>query len=57
MEVLYIARKLGLKIAEVPVEWYEYGQRKAVNPITDSIEGLRGLIKVRLNALQGKYKV
>jgi glycosyltransferase involved in cell wall biosynthesis len=57
LEVLFIARKLGLRIAEVPVEWYEYGQRKEVNPITDSIEGLRGLIMVRINALQGKYKI
>ncbi len=57
LEVLYIARKLKLKIAEVPVEWYEYGQRKEVNPITDSIEGFRGLMMVRINALRGKYKV
>lgn len=57
IEVLYIARKLGFKIAEVPVEWYEYGQRKEVNPISDSIEGFRGIMMVRLNALKGKYKV
>ncbi len=57
IEVLYIARKLKLKIAEIPVEWYEYGQRKEVNPITDSIEGLRGIMMVRLNAIKGKYKV
>jgi dolichyl-phosphate beta-glucosyltransferase len=57
LEVLYIARKLGLKIAEVPVEWYEYGQRKEVNPIADSIEGFKGLLMVRLNSLLGKYKV
>lgn len=56
IEVLYIARKLGLKIIEIPVEWYEYGQRKAVNPIADSIEGLRGILMIRLNALRGKYK-
>lgn len=57
LEVLFIARKLGLKIAEVAVEWYEYGERKEVSPIKDSWEGLRDLIKIRLNALQGKYKV
>ena len=57
LEILYIARKLGLKIAEVPVEWYEYGERKQVNPIKDSWEGFRDLMKVRLNALMGKYKV
>ena len=57
LEVLYIARKLKLKIAEVPVEWYEYGERKEVSPIKDSWEGLRDLLKVRLNALQGKYRI
>lgn len=56
LEVLYIARKLGFKVAEVPVDWHHKEGTK-VNPITDSIEGLRGLIMVRLNALQGKYKV
>ena len=57
LEVLFIARKLGLKIAEVPVEWYEYGERKEVSPIKDSWEGFRDLIQIRLNSLQGKYKV
>ena len=56
IEVLFIARKLGFKIAEVPVEWYEYGQRKEVNPISDSIEGFKGMITIRINDLKGKYK-
>jgi glycosyltransferase involved in cell wall biosynthesis len=56
LEVLYVARKLGYKIAEVPVDWHHKEGTK-VDPIKDSIEGLRGLLMVRLNALQGKYKV
>jgi len=56
LEVLYVARKLGYKIAEVPVDWHHKEGTK-VNPIKDSIEGLRGLLMVRLNSLQGKYKV
>jgi glycosyltransferase involved in cell wall biosynthesis len=56
LEVLYIARKLKYKVAEIPVEWYEYGERKEVSPIKDSWEGLRDLLKVRINAFQGKYK-
>lgn len=56
LELLYIARKLGYKIAEVPVNW-DYGERKQVNPIKDSYEGLRDMIKVRINALMGKYGV
>jgi dolichyl-phosphate beta-glucosyltransferase len=56
LEVLYVARKLGFKIAEVPVDWHHKEGTK-VNPILDSLEGLRGLIMVRLNALQNKYGV
>ncbi len=56
MEVLYIARKQRLKVAEVPIEWYEYGERKEVNPIRDSWEGLRDMLKIRFNAIAGKYR-
>lgn len=56
LEILYIARKLGYKIAEVPVDWHHKEGTK-VDPVKDSIEGLRGLLMVRLNSLQGKYKV
>jgi len=56
LEVLYVARKLGYKIAEVPVDWHHKEGTK-VDPIKDSIEGLRGLILVRLNAIQNKYGV
>lgn len=57
LELLYIARKLRYKICEVPVEWEEKGDRgtSGVNPIKDSWEGLRDLMKVRINAFQGKY--
>jgi len=56
LEILYIARKLGYKIAEVPVEWHHKEGTK-VNPIKDSIEGLRGLFLVRINAFRGKYGI
>ncbi|HUC94997.1 MAG TPA: dolichyl-phosphate beta-glucosyltransferase [Candidatus Saccharimonadales bacterium] len=56
LEILYVARKLGYKIVEVPVDWHHKEGTK-VDPVKDSIEGLRGLIMVRLNALQGKYKI
>lgn len=57
LELLYIARKLKYKIVEVPVEWEEKGDRgtSGVNPIKDSWEGFRDLMKVRINAFQGKY--
>lgn len=56
LEILYIARKLKFKVAEVPVLWHHKEGTK-VNPIKDSWDGLRDLMKVRINALTGKYKV
>jgi len=56
LEVLYIARKLKLKVIDVPVLWHHMEGTK-VNPIKDSWEGLRDLFRVRINALMGKYKV
>lgn len=56
LEVIYVAKKLGFKIAEVPVDWH-HKEGTRVNPIKDSLEGLRDLLKVRLNALTGKYGV
>ncbi|PIZ46735.1 glycosyl transferase, partial [Candidatus Woesebacteria bacterium CG_4_10_14_0_2_um_filter_39_14] len=55
LEVLYLARKLGFKVAEVPVSWY-HKETERINPIKDSFEGLRDLLKVRINALLGKYR-
>lgn len=55
LEILYVARKLKLKVSEVPVVWHHKEGTK-VNPIKDSWEGLRDLLKVRVNAIMGKYK-
>lgn len=56
LEILYIARKLKLKVSEVPVVWHHKEGTK-VNPIKDSWEGLRDLLKVRLNATMGRYNI
>lgn len=56
LEILYIARKLKLKVVEVPVNWV-HKDTERINPIKDSYEGLIDLFKVRINALMGKYKI
>ena len=56
LEILYLARKLKFKVIEVPVVWHHKEGTK-VSPIKDSWEGLRDLLKVRVNAGLGKYKV
>lgn len=54
IEVLFLARKLGFKIKEVPVEWH-YVETRRVNPIIDSIQGLSDILKIRMNAWRGLY--
>lgn len=56
LELLYIARKLNLKVAEVPVYWEHVGSVR-VNPLKDSWLGFKNLLQVRYNALLGLYRV
>ena len=55
VELLFLARKYGYKIKEVPVEWYHVRGSK-VNPLKDSVRMARDIFKVRLNDLRGLYK-
>jgi len=55
VEVLFIARKLGLKIKEVPVTWRNDADSK-VHVVRDSGRMLAELVKIRMNQVKGKYK-
>lgn len=46
VEILYLAQKAGLKIAQEPVEWYN-DDRSKVNPITDATLMFIELFKIR----------
>lgn len=54
LEFLFLARKLGYTILEVPVVW-RHAESKNVSLIKDSIETLKDVFEIRLNDLQGKY--
>lgn len=54
VELLFLAKKLGFKIAEVPVEWH-YQETRRVSPIRDSWDGFWDLIRIKLNSLTGRY--
>lgn len=54
IEVLYLAKKLGFKIKEVPVEWH-YVETRRVSPIKDSWQGFVDMLRIRMNAWRGKY--
>lgn len=54
VEVLFLATQMGYAIKEVPVNWL-YVETRRVNPLTDSINGLREFIQIRMNTFSGKY--
>lgn len=55
VEVLYIAKKKNLKVAEVPVVWQHVGTER-VQVISDSLEAVMDIFRIRLNSWQGRYK-
>lgn len=54
VELLYLAKRLGYKIKEVPVEW-RYVETRRVSPIKDSVEGFMDLLRIKVKAMRGEY--
>lgn len=54
VEVLYLARRFGIPVREVPIEWH-YMSGSKVRPIQDTLHMLTDLAAIRLNALRGCY--
>jgi dolichyl-phosphate beta-glucosyltransferase len=55
VELLFLAKKLGFKIQEVPIEWH-HRETNRVSPVKDSLRMLRDIIYIRIADMQGKYK-
>ncbi len=54
VEILFMARKRGLRIKEVPIDWL-YRPQSKVRPYADSLAMTRDIFKIRWNHLQGRY--
>ncbi len=54
-EVLVIARRHGLKMAEVPVEWHDR-PNGTIHPWRDSLRSLGEIWKIWKNRWEGKYE-
>jgi dolichyl-phosphate beta-glucosyltransferase len=54
VEVLWIAHRLGLRVAEVPVTWTD-DPRSTVRPIADSLRMLSDVLRIRRADRQGLY--
>jgi len=55
VEILYIARRRGYRIVEVPIHWY-YGQGSRVSPIRDSINMVMEVLRIRRHGRVGLYE-
>lgn len=54
-EVLYLSRKNGSSIKEVPIKW-EHKTTSKVRPLQDGIKSFTSLVRIKLNDMRGKYQ-
>jgi dolichyl-phosphate beta-glucosyltransferase len=55
-ELLYLATKFGFQIAEVPVAW-AHCEGTRISPLRDGIRMFGEMLKIRWNAMTGKYSL
>lgn len=55
VEVLFITRQLGYRIAELPVYFLYLGEQSSVQLVKDSVRMLMGLWRIRENGRKGVY--
>src|SRR5215467_4593586 len=53
-ELLYLSRKLGFKVVEVPVAW-AHAEGTRISPLRDGMKMIGEILRVRWNAVTGKY--
>jgi len=53
-ELLYLARKSKMKIAEIPVAW-AHVEGTRISPLRDGLRMFAEVLKIRWNAMTGKY--
>ena len=56
VELLLLAKQLGIPVEEVPIEWHEVPGSK-LNVMKDSLHMLRDLLVLRANMLLGRWKI
>lgn len=54
VEVIYIARRRGFRIVEMPIDWY-FNPESKISVLSDSARMAFDLLKIRVNAAKGVY--
>ena len=55
IELLYIARRRGYRIDEVPIHWYHHPDTK-VSALRDAVQMIKDIFRIHANARNGIYK-
>ncbi len=55
IEILFLAQKKGLKISQIPIDWYYQGESK-VQRLRDANLMVKDILLIRWNHLIGKYR-
>jgi len=56
IEVLFLARRAGLRIVEVPIEWH-YREESRLHMSRDAVRMLREVLQIRARARRGGYSL
>ena len=54
IELLYIARRRGCRIHEIPIHWYHHPETK-VSALRDAVQMIRDIFRIHANARRGLY--
>jgi glycosyltransferase involved in cell wall biosynthesis len=54
IELLYIARRHGYHILEIPIHWHHFSDSK-VNALRDALQMIRDIFRIHANARRGVY--
>lgn len=53
-EILYLAKRLNYRVAEVPIRWFD-APGSTVRPIRTALRFIRDIVSIRLSTLLGRY--
>jgi dolichyl-phosphate beta-glucosyltransferase len=54
IEVLFVGRRRGYRLIEVPIDWY-YQSESKVHAVRDALRMIRDILVIRWNAMRGLY--
>lgn len=54
IELLYLARRHGFRLIEVPIHWY-FDPESKVSAVPDAIRMIGDIFRIHLNAMRGRY--